>query len=157
MEDLQFQNIPRAVVRLIPQIIICLPILIVTACGNGSSPTVTVEELARLAGSGADIFVLDVRTRREFLAGRLSFVDLRIPYDSIETHSGLLPQDKTTPIYCFCRSGRRSGIAARQLADMGYENVYNVGGGIFAWEEAGFDIVSGDAPAQPSDPNSAEP
>lgn len=36
--------------------------------------------------------------------------------------------DKATPIYCYCRSGARSGAAVQYLKNQGFKNVYNVGG-----------------------------
>lgn len=107
------------------------------------SPTITVEELKNIIESGKDIFLLDVRTEPEFMHSHLSFVDIRIPYDSLDLNLALLPDDKTTIIYCICRSGRRSQIAADYLKSNGYSNVINITGGILAWKDAGFETVSG--------------
>lgn len=104
--------------------------------------------------STSNLFLLDVRTSREYARGHLGFADLRIPYDSLDANSELLPKDKTTPIYCFCRTGRRSGIAARHLIEMGYQNVFNVDGGIRAWTAAGYEIV-GEKPDSLSSDSSA--
>lgn len=110
---------------------------------QASNTQVTVEELRRLAQTDSTLFLLDVRTEPEYLAERLSFTEARIPFDSIEQHLERLPSDKTTPIYAFCRSGRRSDIAADRLRSAGYTRVYNVAGGIVAWKAAGFETVSG--------------
>jgi|WetSurMetagenome_2_1015567.scaffolds.fasta_scaffold417053_2 rhodanese-related sulfurtransferase len=104
---------------------------------------VTVEELRRLAQSEQELFLLDVRTEPEFLTERLSFADARIPFDSLADNLARLPADKAMPIYTFCRSGRRSDIAAGFLRSAGYTRVYNVDGGIVAWKAAGFETVSG--------------
>lgn len=116
-------------------------------CGSNTSdnnvPSITVSELNEKYESGEMFFLLDVRTRLEFDAGRLSFADQMIPYDSLSNYLELLPKDKKTNIYCFCRSGRRSGISTTYLKSVGYANVYNVTGGIIAWTEAGFETVSG--------------
>jgi len=40
----------------------------------------------------------------------------------------------------YCQSGRRSGIAAQALADLGYRHVYNVDGSMNAWVEAGYPV-----------------
>ncbi len=104
-----------------------------------------------MVGTGEDIFLLDVRTEREFSANRLSFADLRVPHDSLSAYLDQLPQDKDTRIYCFCRSGRRSAVATRYLIDQGYLNVYNVTGGILAWQENGFETVGDQAPSDSTD------
>ena len=44
-------------------------------------------------------------------------------------------------LYLICRSGRRSMLAARELAAQGIHNVVNVAGGMHAWKEAGLDVV----------------
>jgi rhodanese-related sulfurtransferase len=104
--------------------------------------TVTVEEIKEISESDKEIFVLDVRTKPEFSNGHLSFTDDLISYDSLEFYLDRLPEDKETEIYCFCRSGRRSGIATDYLLSVGYKNVFNIVGGIVAWNEAGFEIVT---------------
>ena len=45
-------------------------------------------------------------------------------------------------LYLICRSGRRSMLAARELAAQGIHNVANVAGGMHAWKEAGLDVVA---------------
>ena len=106
-------------------------------------PVVSVAEFKKIAEADTTIFVLDVRTESEYVAARLNFTDDRISYDSLYHYLDLLPDNKETPIYCFCRSGRRSGIATEYLNSIGYKNVYNVTGGILAWRDAGYDIISG--------------
>lgn len=113
-------------------------------CGNNNSEAeISVTELAEKVDQNHQVYLLDVRTEREFEAGRLAFADGLIPYDSLTHYKDRLPQDKETPIYCFCRSGRRSGIATEYLRSIGYINTYNVKGGIIAWQNSGFGIVSG--------------
>ncbi|MEW6411397.1 MAG: rhodanese-like domain-containing protein [Candidatus Zixiibacteriota bacterium] len=143
MEDLQLQDVSGSISRIALLVLLGLATTLTVVCVNGSVPTVTVEELARLAAdSTSNIFLLDVRTTGEWKDGHLSFADLRVPYDSLDVHTDLLPTDRSTPIYCFCRTGRRSGIAARRLIEMGYLNVFNVDGGIRAWTGAGYKIVT---------------
>lgn len=113
-------------------------------CGNKNTGSeITVTELAEKVEQNQEFYLLDVRTQREYEAGRLSFTNDLIPYDSLAHYHDKLPADKQTTIYCFCRSGRRSGIAAEYLHSIGYNNVYNVKGGIIAWQNSGFKIVSG--------------
>lgn len=104
--------------------------------------TISVEEIKEISESDKDIFVIDVRTKPEYDNGHLSFVDEQITYDSLEYYLDRLPEDKEAEIYCFCRSGRRSGIATDYLLSAGYKNVFNIVGGIIAWNEASFDIVT---------------
>ncbi len=105
---------------------------------------IDVHELLRLFEKGEARFVLDVRTPEEYSSERLSFADTLIPVDALKTEVGKLPIDKALPIYTFCRAGRRSAVAANFLVSIGYENVYNVTGGILAWKQAGYVTISGE-------------
>jgi rhodanese-related sulfurtransferase len=49
--------------------------------------------------------------------------------------------DKTQPIYVYCKAGGRSGKTAKQLEKLGFTKVYDLDGGIGAWDEAGYKKV----------------
>ena len=104
--------------------------------------TVSVQEMKEISESDKDIFVIDVRTKPEYDNGHLSFADVLISYDSLEFYLDSLPEDKESEIYCYCRSGRRSQIATEYLLSIGYNNVFNMTGGMIAWEKADFEIVT---------------
>jgi len=110
---------------------------------SNKSDHITVQFLKSEFDSGKKFYLLDVRTIPEFNQGRLSFANDLIPYDALPQHLDKLPQDKEATIYLFCRSGRRSGIATKFLRSAGYNESYNITGGIIAWQNAGFEIVSG--------------
>ena len=108
-----------------------------------SDNDITVEELHRRWQAGEKIFLLDVRTDPEYVAGRLEFTDALIPYDALPFYLERLPDDKSTLIACFCRSGNRSHYATEFLQSQGYAGARNVRGGIIAWKNAGYAIESG--------------
>ena len=110
---------------------------------NANSDEITIQFLKAEFDAGKDFYLLDVRTLPEYTAGHLSFTDDLIAYDQLAQHLDKIPQDKSTTMYIFCRTSRRSGIATSYLRSIGYPNVYNVLGGIVAWQNAGFEIVSG--------------
>ncbi len=118
-------------------------LLVSCSQSNTDIAAVSVEELYKLSQSGNDIYLLDVRTPQEFENERLAFADANIPYDQLQKQKDKLPPDTTTTMYLFCRSGRRSAIAAGILPKLGYHNVINVEGGIIAWKRAGYQTVSG--------------
>ena len=63
-----------------------------------------------------------------------------MPLDTIAQRMGEL--DKERPVIVVCRSGRRSLIAAQQLAAAGFVDVKSMNGGLIAWAELGNPLVS---------------
>ena len=78
-----------------------------------------------------DAIILDVRTQGEFDSGHIPGAVL-LPYDVVTIYAAEVLPDKNAVILVYCRAGRRSEIAARALAAMGYANVYDFGG-IDSW------------------------
>lgn len=72
------------------------------------------------------IKLVDVRSPEEYRAGHIPGA-VSIPLDSLDRAASLIP-DKATPIYAYCASGARSGMAAGMLGRMGYSDVKNIGG-----------------------------
>ena len=71
--------------------------------------------------------LIDVRTPREFAEGALDGA-VNIPHDIIGERISALVPDKKTPIYLYCRSGRRVGVAMATLKEQGYSVMHNLGG-----------------------------
>lgn len=105
------------------------------------TPEISITELKKKSRMPGSFFLVDVRTRQEYDAGHLAFTDALIPYDQIDKHLDQLPADKNATLYMFCRTSRRSGIATDYLHSIGYTNVYNVTGGIVAWQQEGYEVV----------------
>ena len=80
--------------------------------------------------------IVDARTQSEFDEGHIPGAILIPEYEIAERAETELP-NKDQLILVYCRSGRRSKIAAQALADLGYTNVKEFGG-IITWE---YDIV----------------
>ena len=99
---------------------------------------VDVNTFAELKSKLKDAIILDVRTPEEFAQGHLTnAVNINI-YGNFEEEVKKLDKDK--PVLVYCRSGHRSGIAAKKMQKLGFKKVYNLSGGIIAWASAGKEV-----------------
>lgn len=110
-------------------------LVLFTACAPAAQDgytTVSVQELH--AAQQASEFVLDVRTPAEYVQGHVPGAVL-LPLQDLPARLNEVPQGRK--VYVICRSGSRSAQASGILADGGHRNIYNVDGGMLAWEAAG--------------------
>ena len=94
---------------------------------------ITAEEAKKIMDSGEEHIILDTREQDEFDEGHIPGAIL-IPYTEIENKAEEMLPDKDKLILVYCRSGRRSKIAAENLVKLGYTNVKEFGG-IIDWYE----------------------
>ena len=92
---------------------------------------ITAEEAKVLMESETGYIILDVREQDEYDAGHIPGAIL-IPYTRIEEEASEKLTDKDQLILVYCRSGRRSKIAADALVELGYTNIREFGG-ILDW------------------------
>ncbi len=106
----------------------------VQAAPRAEYRTLTPQEAKVRLDQDPAIRLVDVRTEAEYLERRLPN-SLLIPDDEIATRAPTLLPKKDDTIFLYCRSGRRSRAAAMTLVELGYTNVYDVGG-IIDWPYA---------------------
>jgi sulfur-carrier protein adenylyltransferase/sulfurtransferase len=94
-------------------------------------PEITVQDLKAKLDDGEDINVLDVREPHEYEVANIG-VRL-IPLGELPQRLAELDQSENFAIHC--KTGGRSARAVELLQDAGFQNVYNVKGGITAWSE----------------------
>ena len=99
--------------------------------GNAMYAVITAEEAKKIMESGEDYILLDVREQDEFEEGHIPGAVL-LPYTEIDRNAETVITDKDKQILVYCRSGRRSKIAAESLAKLGYTNIKEFGG-IIDW------------------------
>jgi rhodanese-related sulfurtransferase len=73
--------------------------------------------------------------------GEIDGTDLYIPYGQISARASQLPANKSAKILVYCRSGVESAQAAQTLLNLGYTNVWNLDGGMNAWQSSGRTLV----------------
>lgn len=79
--------------------------------------------------------VLDVREDSEYKAGHVLNAK-SIPLGKLKERIGELEKHKERPVLVACRTGNRSGNACTMLGKQGFAQVYNLAGGIMAWQKA---------------------
>jgi len=126
--------------RLIVAMLCCF--LALTACGAPRAVyrRISAEEAYQMMRETGEYILVDTRTHEEYAQGYIDGAALVPEYEIAGRAAAELP-DKDALILVYCRSGRRSEIAASVLVAMGYTNVYDFGG-IIDWP---YDTVKGDS------------
>lgn len=96
---------------------------------------ITAPEMLKLISENKDAIVIDARKAKEFETGHLKEA-INIPLEDTEKKMGEL--DKNKDIILYCRTGNRSGQAAKILSENGFTKVYNSIDGV---DEYDFDLV----------------
>lgn len=126
---------------------LCISTLILSACSkegsdegtdkesSSSDPVapilITAQEAKEMMDADSSALVLDVRTLDEYNEGHIKDA-LLIPDSEISERALQEIPDLSTTILVYCRSGRRSALAAQKLSELGYTKVYDFGG-IIDW------------------------
>lgn len=79
--------------------------------------------------------LVDVRTPKEYAEQKIEYA-INIDYfDDENFEAGFKNLDPNKPVYIYCRSGNRSYKASIKLAQLGFKQVYDLSGGILAWNK----------------------
>lgn len=84
--------------------------------------------------AGGEVVMIDVRTDVEFAQGSIQGAK-HLPLHMLPLMADQLENEK--PVVLICRSGARSAQACAFLAQKGFDNVYNLRGGVMGWAQAG--------------------
>lgn len=94
---------------------------------------ITEEEWVEQIKKDPESIILDVRTQEEVDESRLDYtkhIDIRDEDSFLDEVENL---DRSKNYYIYCRSGARSAKACEIMDEMGFENTYNLLGGIINW------------------------
>ena len=125
---------------------IILAVMLLTACTQEKENkqeavyvNITAAEAKEIMDTQQGYIILDTRAQDEYDEGHIPGAIL-IPHDEIlEKAEGILT-DKDQLILVYCRSGRRSKLAAEDLVKLGYTNIKEFGG-IIDWP---YEVVTDD-------------
>ncbi len=105
--------------------------------GGGTYTDVSAAGLSAMLAN-KDFPLINVHIPYE---GEIEGTDQFIAYDEIEQNLDKLPADKSARIVLYCRSDSMSNTAARALVNLGYTDIWNLDGGMIAWEQAGYPLL----------------
>ena len=115
-----------------------LAVMLLTACGQAKENdreaaymNITAEEAKTIMDSEDGYIILDTRTQEEYDQGHIPGA-IVISHEEIAEKAEEVLTDKDQLILVYCRSGRRSKIAAEALVELGYTNIKEFGG-IIDW------------------------
>ena len=115
-----------------------LAVMLLTACGQtkendqeAACMNITAEEAKQIMDSEEGYIILDARTQEEYDQGHIPGA-IVISHEEIAEKAEEVLTDKDQLILVYCRSGRRSKIAAEALVELGYTNIKEFGG-IIDW------------------------
>ena len=115
-----------------------LAVMLLTACGQAKENdqeaaymNITAEEAKQIMDSEEGYIILDARTQEEYDQGHIPGA-IVISHEEIAEKAEEVLTDKDQLILVYCRSGRRSKIAAEALEELGYTNIKEFGG-IIDW------------------------
>lgn len=96
--------------------------------------TATVNDAVAMSNHEDALFV-DVRESKEISSNGIIQGAVHIPLSSFKKNIGQLDKYKNRPVVVYCRTGQRSISAAGTLKKAGFEKVYNLTGGMIAWQK----------------------
>lgn len=120
---------------------IFLAMLLLTACGqeprtqqeeaNMQYTNITAQQAKEIMDTQTGYVILDVRAQSEYDEGHIPGA-IVIPHNQVKEKAEDILLNKDQLILVYCRSGRRSKLAAEDLVDLGYTNIKEFGG-ILDW------------------------
>lgn len=99
---------------------------------EAKSDEISVQDVKRLRDQTPELYLLDVREQSEWDMARIEGARHK-PLSSLEKNFKDIPKDR--PVYCFCKVGGRSRKAIEFLRQQGYDQLFNIKGGITAWSK----------------------
>lgn len=105
---------------------------------NALYQTMSIDDFASvMADTDRAFTVVNVHIPYE---GEIEGTDYNVAYNDLDALTAALP-DRDAPIILYCRSGNMSEQAAHDLADLGYTQIYDVPGGMNAWQSSGRTLI----------------
>lgn len=108
------------------------------SAGQTKYQTISAGQFAQMIDK-KDFLLVNVHIPYE---GEIAQTDLLIPFNQIDRYQDRLPEDKNSKIVVYCLMGPMGSIAAGTLARMGYTQVFDLQGGMMAWQNLGKEVFN---------------
>ena len=125
--------IKRRIVSIVAAMVFLLAL---SGCGAAEKEgsvymNINAEKAKEMMDDLEKFVLLDARSEEEFFEGHIPGA-IVIPHEEVSERAETEIPEKDVPVFVYCRSGRRSKIAAEALVSLGYSEVYEFGG-IIDW------------------------
>ena len=118
-----------------------------TAHTQSSKKLITANEMQGKIQAEPQITIVDVRTPGEFEKGHVANA-VNIDWNGADFAGEIAKLDTNKPVIIYCQSGGRSAKAADKMLGLGFNNLYEMEGGMMKWRAAGFpESLDKEAPA----------
>lgn len=107
---------------------------------NDQSGKITLLTPEEFKNKSLNQVVIDIRTPQEFSQGHIEDA-ININYYDRNFLEKIAKYDKSKSIFLYCRSGNRSSSASSKLSELGFEQVYDLKGGIINWSRNNYQII----------------
>ena len=87
-----------------------------------------------------DVLLVDLRTPKEFNSGHIENA-INVNFLSLEFDKDIQKLDTTKTILIYCRSGNRSRKSVAKLVEAGFDEIYDLKGGVLNWKKKGQELV----------------
>jgi thioredoxin 1 len=102
---------------------------------------ISIDEFEKKLNSNQNAQLIDVRTPEEYKNGFIKGAK-NIDWNATSFENEIKKLDKEKAVYVYCLGGGRSGAAAEKMKELGFKEVYDMQGGMMAWNNAGKPVVT---------------
>ena len=113
-----------------------------TSSSAASTPVQETQAITKVDPATADslvkqgVTVLDVRTPEEFATGHITGA-VNVNWEGTDFAAQVKQLDPAKPVLVYCHSGNRSGQAVQVMEQEGFQRIFDLAGGVLAWNAAG--------------------
>lgn len=107
-----------------------------TSQGQSKGGKISVDEFEKKLSESPDAQIADVRSEGEFSGGHLKGA-MNLDWNGERFYEMAIALDKSKPVFVYCQAGGRSAAASKKFQEMGFTEVYDMKGGMTAWNSAG--------------------